>query len=149
MNTSVFASKAFSITDVRYNIYSYIPLDYAKLEHAKLFRDVIKQIHTYFQKKVICSGLSQGCKKVCDDFETPCVMCYYYGFYDPDGVCLYHYGQSPSTYISYVYYKKLMSMYQILNPNTNYFLLDISNYEDYRKQRDELEEERKEMDFYY
>lgn len=143
------SATVFSNTDIRYNIYSYVSLDYAKVEHAKMFKNVIEQIHTHFQKKVICSVLSQGCKKVCDDFETPCIMCYYYGFYDPDGVCLYHFGQSPSTYISYVYYKKLKSMYHTANPDITYFLLDISNYEDYRKQRDELEEERKEIDFYY
>lgn len=143
------AGVVFAVTPLRHLICSYVCLDNYKIAHFDLYKHVLTQLTTYFKKKELVAYISQGCKKVCDDFETPCVMCYYYGFYDPDGVCLYHYGQSPSTIISYVYYKKLMNMYKNDNPTVSYSLLDITDYEDYRRQRDDLEEIMRQRDCYY
>lgn len=143
------AFSVLSITPLRHNIYSFVCLEEYKIVHTTLYVNVVKQLATYFKKKELLASISQGCKKVCTDFETPCVMCYYYGFYDTTEVCLYHYGQSPDTYISYVYYKKLISMYKKDNPSVEYFLTDISDYEEYRKKRDKLEEEMRKSDFYY
>ncbi len=134
--------------ELRWVIMSFInEPSFTKIYYSK---EVINQIKQYFLKKEVIYQLTPGCRKVCIDDDGLCLNCYHYGVFDPQGVCMNHWGSEPEIWMSYDYYSSFSAL---INKNETWEEFNVRTIEENRiKQEEEnkyLSEIRESLDEFY